>query len=265
VINDGTKPPEAIEEKPPEKVEEKVEETAMSTIPHADFTMRDLEAVSKFKENGMLGLHAIVDVDVERMMALYMDGKSYRQIAQVLKKDKTIILFLAHKFKWFEIRQDYLAELTATLKDKIVESKLQSQEFLLEVILAYQKKISRNIHQYLRTDSESFVDRIDPKDIGTVLKVMELLHKLNHETLGTPGDKSMVGLNGLGEGVTITKTGANSVEITPKPPSAVSSRLKAFADFKREQERASAAPVRETHDITTEKPLTENGEENESK
>lgn len=227
------------------------EEKQIAVIPFADFTMKDLEAVEKFKENGLLGLHTLTDVDCERFMSLYMDGKSYRQIAQLTKKNKSVILFLAHKFKWFELRREYLDELHATLKDKIMESKLQSQEFLLELVLAYQKKVSRNIHQYLRTDDESAADKIDPKDINTVLKVMELLHKLSSENL--VNDKPLVGINGMGEGMTITKTGSHSVEIMPKSP--FSSKLKQFADLKREQEKASQV-LKPAHDIVSEETLT---------
>lgn len=234
-------------EKSIKMIEEKKE---IALLPHADFTMKDLAAIEKFKENGMLGLHTLVDTDVERMMGLYLDGKTYRQISQVTKKNKSVILFLAHKFKWFELRSDYLDELRATMPDKIIESKLQSQEFLLELVLAYQKKVSKNIHQYLRTDNEEFADRIDPKDINTVLKVMELLHKLSSENLSNLNDKSMVSLNGLADGVTITKTGANSVEITPKSP--FSSKLKQFADLKREAEKANQPTSKPAHDIKDE-------------
>lgn len=236
------------------------EEKQVSVIPTGDFTMKDLETIEKFKENGLLGLHTLKDIDVERSMALYLDGKSYRQIASVLKIKKEVILFLANKFKWFELRRDYLDELHATMKDKIIDSKLQSQEFLLELVLAYQKKISRNIHQYLRTDNAEFADKVDVKDVNTLLKVMDVLHKLDVKDFGS-GDKSMVGLNGIGEGMTITKTGANSVEITPKTPSPFSSKLKAFADMKREQEKANQPPPK-THDIIVE---TQNKESEKSK
>ena len=216
-----------------------------------DFTMKDLEMVEKFKEGGMLGLAQITDVDVERMMGLYLDGKTYRQVANLTKKNKSIVLFLAHKFKWFELRSEYLEELQATLPQKILESKLQSQEFFLHLVLAYQKKIGKNIDQYLRTDNEEFADKIDAKDLNALLKITELLHRLSSENLSNPGDKSLVGLNGLGEGVTITKTGNNSVEITPKSP--FSNKLKQFADLKRAQEKESQP---KPHDIAMDQPST---------
>jgi hypothetical protein len=235
----------------------------VALMPHADFTIKDLETIEKFKENGLLGLHTLADTDVERMMNLYMDGKSYRQIAQLTQKGKAVILFLSHKFKWFELRKEYLDELQATLKDKVVESKLQSQEFLLHLVLAYQKKIGKNIDQYLRTDNADFADKVDTKDLNSLLKIMELLHRLNNENIGNPNnDKSLVGLNGLGDGVTITKTGTNAVEITPKE-SPFSSKLKNFADLKRKQEKESQLPLKKSDDIIVESNLKEKEEENE--
>ena len=220
----------------------------VSLIPHGDFTMKDLELIEKFKEDGMLGLHTLTDVDVERMMALYIDGKSYRQIASLLKKNKEIVLFLAHKFKWFELRSEYLDELNATLKNKIIEAKLQDQEFLLHLSLAYKKKIGKNIDQYLRTDDSKFYDQIDNKDLGTLMKVMDMLHKLDSNNLGER--QPLVGLNGMNEGVNITKTGPNSVEITPKK-TPFQSKLKQFAELKREQEKQQNAPEK-SNDINKE-------------
>ncbi|HEY5235776.1 MAG TPA: hypothetical protein VIJ14_06330, partial [Rhabdochlamydiaceae bacterium] len=150
----------------------------------------------------------------------------------------------------------YLQELQATLPQKVLDSKLQSQEFFLTMILAYQKKISTNVDRYLRTNDEQWFDKIDGKDLGVLVKITELLHKLNSESFGNPnGDKSLVALNGMGDGVTITKTGTNSVEITPKSP--FSSKLKQFADLKRQQERDSQLPPKESHDIVVEQTLTQ--------
>lgn len=229
----------------------------LSVIKNTDFTMKDLELIEQFKENGMLGLHTLTDVDVERMMALYMDGKSYRQIASLLKKNKQVVLFLAHKFKWFELRAEYLDELQATLKNKIIEAKLQDQEFLLHLSLAYKKKIGKNIDQYLRTDNSEFYDQINRGDLGTLMKVMEMIHKLSSENLGEK--LPLVGLNGMGEGVNITKTGPNSVEITPKQ-TPFASKLKQFAELKREQDRKEEAEKSNDINKESEKPKAESEE-----
>jgi hypothetical protein len=238
--------------------------TQLQGFENHDFTVKDLESIEKFKEKGMIGLASLQDTDIHRMMQLYLDGKNYRQIATLLQKDKTTILFLSQKLDWPTMRKEYLEELIATLKDKVVESKLHDQEFLLHLSLAYRKKIGKNIDKYLKTDNAEFADKIDGKDISTYLKIADMLHNLSLSDLGNPKEKSLVSLNGMGEGVTITKTGANSVEITPKGPSAVSNKLKMFADLKREQEKIKESPQK-VHDIsiqeqTSNKESTENEE-----
>ena len=220
-------------------------------ITYADFTMKDLKAIEEFKDGGLLGLAQLSDVEVEKCMALYIDGKTYRQIASILKINKPTILYLADRFKWFELRQEYLEELSSTLPQKIVESKLQSQEFFLKLISAYQKKINKNIDKYLKTNDEQWHDNIDAKDLSAVVKITELLYKLSNESIGNPNDKSMVSLNGLSEGVTITKTGENSIEISPAK-SQFSSKLKQFADLKRQQEKENQPEPKVSHDITNE-------------
>jgi hypothetical protein len=226
-----------------------------------DFTIKDLKQIETFKEQGLLGLHTLKDTDVERAMALYLDGKTYRQISTVLKIDKTVILFLAHKFSWFELRKEYLDELHATIKEKVLESKLQSQEFLLHVQTALQQKITRDIDKYFRTGDDKFIDEINGKHLVSYLKVREAIYSLDSEhSKLNQSDKSLISLNGMGEGVNITRTGANSVEITPKGPSPFSSKLKAFADLKREQEKEKQAPPKPAHDITNETQNAQNHE-----
>ena len=223
----------------------------VALIPINDFTMKDMEAIEKFKEGGLLGLASFKDSDVERCQSLYTDGKTYRQIAQITKLDKTTILFLAHKFQWWEMRSQYLEELSVTLPQKVIQAKLQSQEFFLHLELAYKKKIGRDLDKYLRTDDPSHMDNIDMKDVGVLMKITELIHKLNNESFGTPNEKTLVALNGLGEGITLTKTGSNSVEITPKP-SLMSSKLKQFADLKRTLEQEKNLPKSKPSDIVVE-------------
>lgn len=233
-----------------------------SDNPNGDFTMKDLEKIERFKENGLHGLHNLDPLHVERAMSMYIDGKSYRQIANCLKVDRTIIMFLSQKFKWIELRTDYLSELYETMKSKVLDSKLQSQEFLLHLTLAYQKKIGRDVDKYLRTDDVKHLESVDNKDLSSLLKIIELLHRLNAETYGTAqGDKALVSLNGMvGEGITLTKTGTNSVDITPKSP--FSNKLKAFADMKRQQEKENLPTPKEVHDIKSE---VENPKPNEKK
>lgn len=226
----------------------------------SDFTMKDLEFIQKFKDNGLLGLASVSHLDHERMLGLYMDGKTYRQIAAILHIKKDTILYLSYTQRWYEMRKDYLEEVGATMPNKILESKLQSQEFLLNLVTAYQKKIGKNVNDYFRTNDKEKMNSLDTKDVATYLKIYEMLHKVSAENAANP----LVGLNGMGDGVTITKTGKNSVEITPKGGTPIGSRLKQFAELKRQQEKEQQEASRPSRDIVIEQSKTEKESEDEN-
>lgn len=237
------------------------EKKELMLAPVADYTLKDMEQIQEFKEKGLIGLASITDIDIERAMALYIDGKTYRQVCHILKVKKDVILYLSHKFKWWELRDNFLQELQATMPQKILDAKLQDQEFLFDLKLAYRKKMGKHLNKYLKTDDDSWMAKIDQKDIAMYLKTTELLNKLEHDLTSFPTDKpSLVGFNGIGEGMTITKTSENSVEITPKPM--FGSKLKQMADLKRQQEQASQPPQKPIHDIDLE---TSNKKESENK
>lgn len=203
-----------------------------------DFTQEDLQRIEAFKEGGMLGLANITEVDITRMMDHYLSGMSYREISQILKKDRTVILFLSQKLDWFSMRKTYMQELQLTVRDRVLDAKLQSQEFLLHLGYALQRKIAKSVDRFLRTDSDEDAKLINPKEIEKYLKVVDSLHRLNGEMKPGFGDRPMVGLN-AGEGMTIKKVGENEIQITPGTPNKgqVSSRLKQFADMKRNLEK----------------------------
>jgi len=111
---------------------------------------------------------------------------------------------------------------------------LVNQDFLLQLIHMWQKKIGNKITKYLATDNEQFAKDIDLKEVDKYLKTVEMLHKLSSEKGGNAGGTPAVGLN-LGDGDTIERKGDNTVEITPKSK-AIGDMLKQFADSRREEE-----------------------------
>ena len=170
------------------------------------------------------------------MLEMYLSGKTYRQIATTMSIKKEIVLYMSYKFNWFELRQDYLVDLESSMRGRVLEAKIVNQDFLLQLQAMWQKKIGSKISKYLATDNEEFANEIDLKEVDKYLKTVELLQKLASEGKN-PADSTrpMVGVN-AGDGVTIVKTGENSIEITPKSK-AIGDALKMFADSRREEEK----------------------------
>lgn len=197
-----------------------------------DLTEQDRTRIEAYKEAGLPGLTALEETKLARIMDLYLSGKTYRQIATTMQLKKDMILYLSDRFNWFLMRKEYLEDLEKSIRARLVEAKVVNQDFLLQLIHMWQKKIGNNIDQYFITGNVDHANNIDLKEIASYMKAVEMVHKLGQKDGGsTPA----VGLN-LGDGVTVERKGDGTVEITPKSAK-IGEALKAFADMRRVEEK----------------------------
>jgi hypothetical protein len=180
-----------------------------------DITTQDMEKVNKFIEEGLPGLAALNEEIVYRMFDLYLSGSTYWQISNTLNISRKLILYVSHTYGWYVAKKEYLGELQEQIKGRVIDSKLISQDFLLLLTQAWQKKISKKLKRYLATDDPSHADEINLKEVAQLLKTIEMIGNLNNEGKDSKGRNPTVGLN-LGDGVTIERSGDNKVTITPK-------------------------------------------------
>lgn len=229
--------------------------------PETDLSPRDMETIQKFIEDGLPGVARLDGPTLAKMLDLYLDGQTYRQISQIIRMPRELIIYASNRFKWFDLRQDYISELEFNMRHRTIESRLASQDTLLRLTQFWQKKFGKRITHYLETGNDEIANTIDPKEISIYIKTVDILHRLNEEG-GTPRmpSASPIGLN-LGDGVTIRKNDDNSVEITPKQKS-IGEMLKQYADERREQERKDKTPP-PNNDIVIE--TTDKGEGEEPK
>lgn len=200
--------------------------------PTTDIVGKDQDDLAKYMEEGMPGLGNLEDGDVKKMFELYLAGKTYRQISGIMRSPKPLVLYLSHKLKWFDNRQEYLMELENTNLPRIIEAKLMSQEFLLNMVQMWHKKIGARMSRYMTTDDEKHSNSINLKEIELYLKTLDRLQK----SIEMPKAQGpLVGIN-MPDGATMTRTGDNTIEITPKEK-ASSGMLKKFADMRRADEK----------------------------
>lgn len=207
---------------------------AVVAEPTSDFTDKDLALIEAYKEAGLPDIASVDGKKLEKILDLYLSGKTYRQISQIVSINKSIILYLSQRFNWFDLRMDYITDLEQGIRVRVLEARIVGQDFLLELIQMWQKKIGDNITKYLATDNVEFANNIDLKEVDKYLKTVEILHRLSQDPKSQGGNPA-VGLN-LGDGVKIEKNADGSVEITPKSK-AIGAALKEFADMRRVEEK----------------------------
>lgn len=218
-----------------------------------DLSEKDLEKVAQFQGEGMPGLAKLTEADFHRMTELYMSGMTYWQISTTLNVPRVLIMHLSHTYAWYPARQEYLAELQEKIKGRVIDSKLASQDFLLLLIQAYQKKLGTKLKRYLSTDDPSHADQINLKEIDKLLKAVEIVQSLSSDGKTASGKTPAVGLN-LGDGVTIERSGDNKVTITPAIDKHLGHMLKKFADQRRAEQN-------KTSDIKGNQPKKEDQED----
>lgn len=222
-----------------------------------DLSDTEIVNVTKFVEDGLPGIATLGEDKFVKMTELYLSGSTYRQISMILSVPKVMVHYISHHYGWFAAKREYLTELQERMKYRVMDSKLASQDFMLLLVQAYQKKIGHSIKQYLETDDASHTNAINVKEVAQLLKTIEMVQSLNNEGKDSKGKTPAVGLN-LGDGVTIERSGDNKVTITPKER-VVGDMLKKFAD----KRRAEQNKPDETSDITEETTNTQGANDEE--
>ncbi len=202
--------------------------------PTTDIVGKDQEDLQKYMDAGMPGIGELDEDTVRKAFDLYLSGKTYRQISGIIRAPKPAVMFISHKLQWFDRRQEYLMELENTNLPRIIEAKLMSQDFLLQLVQMWQKKIGARMTRYMMTDDEKHTAQINLKEIELYLKTLERLQK----SIELPkASGPLVGIN-IPDGATMTRTGENTIEVTPKQK-AQDGMLKKFADMQRAKKQGS--------------------------
>lgn len=227
--------------------------TILDNGKETDIVPLELKRIEKFKEDGMPGLGAVVDVVLAKALDLYLGGKTYNEIAGTLKVKKDIVLFLAHKFNWYGTKMEHMQVLDANIKERLLHAKLVNQDFLLQIQQFFQQKIGKKISRYMATGDEEIANKVDGKDIDRFNKAVELLDKISSEKIPLNNKTPALGLN-LGDGgVDIRRVNENEITITPRNKT-VGEMLNELANIKRKEEEVSKNSV---YDITKESEETD--------
>lgn len=199
-----------------------------------DLTSQEAERVQRYIEAGTPGVGSIDDNKLYRIMDLYLSGKTYHSISAAMSINKDMLMYLSYKFNWVTAREEYLNDQQYMVIERLREAKIRSTNFLVDLSYFYQQKIGRHINNFHRTGDIESAEKIDPKDVDKLLKVMDMHLKYSSEGRAAPA--SPVGLNMGENGVTITKSADGSVEITPRE-AYPTNFLKQYADMRREEEK----------------------------
>jgi len=142
-----------------------------------DMTLQEEKQLQRFIEKDMPGLSSVSDEKVAECFSMYMKGKSYTELSTSLRLKKPIILFLSKKNDWYEKKNDYISAIQENIQGKLINTKIESANFLTDVINAYHKIMEHKIRDALaRGDKPS--EFMDSKEMNVYFKAIDSLEKL---------------------------------------------------------------------------------------
>ncbi len=200
-----------------------------------DFTEEEAQRINTFVANGSVGLDTLVKDEhkVNALFGLYMAGKTYTEISKISRVKKDLVLYMSAKMKWYEKRMEYLDDIQNQMTQKLKNTRVQSLNFISDLINFHHKYYGDEINEYLRTNDRSIIDNLDLKALSQYFKSIEILEKiLNPANVNRgSGSGATININAAGSKVEATE---DTIEITPKDNS-TGDLLKALAKIKDEK------------------------------
>jgi len=152
-----------------------------------DLTPAQQTALTQFQEAGLPGIGRISEANVFQWFNLYLAGKTYDQIAEITKSDVAPILYMSNKYGWLERKMGHYNGIVAKLDDRVKAVKLESAEFILDLVTTFHKAHGPKITEFLQTGNRELLKEIPMSMImDKYFKGIDALGKLLDKPLDTP-------------------------------------------------------------------------------
>ena len=147
--------------------------------PFEGWTKRELKILQEYKDSGIKPISPAL---ASQLYTLFLEGYSCAEIAR-LNKDKGItegdVLYCREKYKWDEQRDEYAVHLTNQVQQKLMKQKLESIEFLTNMLAVIHKENREVMLRYLQTGNPDDLPKIGSLKIYK--DILESLAKITGE------------------------------------------------------------------------------------
>lgn len=140
------------------------------TIPQFNLTKEYIES----------GKHPLAPDTVASLFQLYLNGSSFEEIHRLNRVyPLASICWAAVKYDWETQKIQYIRELQANIRDKVIKAQLETTELLSTMLSAANKKNADPLRKYLQTgDATELKDSLNIQNLTQLLKIVEGLQKL---------------------------------------------------------------------------------------
>jgi len=183
-------------------------------------------ALEKFIEKDMPGLTSVEDDKIGELFSMYMKGKSYAELASSLKVKKPIILFLSKQNDWYRKKMNYLTSIQDNIESKLLQTKIESLNFLTDIVGVYHKVMAEKIVEGLAQGKKP-AEFLDAKELTVYFRALEAIEKTMPKQPRDPSGNPMT-VNIVGNAKTKVSDDGKTLEIESGDTGSI---LKALAEM----------------------------------
>jgi len=149
---------------------------AEGMLPTAKYNMLRL-----YIENGR---HQLAPDTATKFFELFLNGVEPEEIHRLNKAfPYEAILWSMVKYSWPQQRDEYIAKLQSTVRDKVIKAQLETTGLLTDMLSAANKHHGDKIKKFLQTGEASDLDgALNIDSVGNLLKILDGLLKVTGQS-----------------------------------------------------------------------------------
>lgn len=126
------------------------------------------------------GRHQLAPDTAIKFFELYLNGIEPEEIHRLNKAfPYEAILWAQVKFSWNHQKDEYIAKLSTTIRDKVIKAQLETTGLLTDLLSAANKHHGDKVKKYLQTgDQEDLKGALSIDSVGNLLKIVDGLAKI---------------------------------------------------------------------------------------
>jgi hypothetical protein len=152
----------------------------------SDLNVSHKETLAKYRAEGLPGIARVSEASIFQWFNLYLAGKTYEEIAQITSSDVAPILYMSEKFGWFDRKMGHYNGIVTKLDQRVQAVKLESAEFVMDVITMIHKAHGAKITEFLQTGNREILKEINLGVLDKYFKSIDALGKLLAKPLEAP-------------------------------------------------------------------------------
>jgi hypothetical protein len=177
-----------------------------------DMTFEEEQDLQKFVEKDMPGLSAVTDDQLAQLFSMYMKGKTYTEIAQAMKVKKQVLLCLSHQNDWYLKKAEYYNAIQKNIQNRLIQTKIDSVNFLADVIGAYHKDLGDKVAKVLATGGK-ITEFLDGKEMTVYFRALEKIENMATPKRDPGEGKPGININISGDAKTKVSDDGKTLEI----------------------------------------------------